>query len=637
MVHYLPHHGVIRQDHATTKLRIVYDGSARLARDDCSLNDCLQVGPNFIPKLFNILIKFRSHPIAITSDIEKAFLMISISRVDRDVLRFLWFEDPTNPNSNVIHFRFARLVFGLRSSPAVLGAVISNHLKSYNTLYPTVKEQVGDCLYVDDLITGASTVEQGFELYQMAKRIMKDAGLNLRKWNSNSTSLMKQISEAESMADSNCPIVTSKVLLSEEEESYSKSSVGLLHSVSKTEHSKLLGVIWDSQGDQLMFKFHDLINYANTLPLSKRSVLKISAKIFDPLGLLGPFVIRLKMMFRKLCLEKVEWDDLLRGDLLSQWKSILMELGTLSDIRIDRCYFIMEATPVDIQLHGFCDASIEAYAAVVYLRVTYSDDSVKTTILASKTRVAPLKVQTIPRMELLSAVILARFITTIKDILSSLKISKLFLWTDSVVVLCWLLSSKPCRQYVSSRVNEIHRLINKDVWHHCPGSLNPADMPSRGIKGSELLCNTVWWKGPQFLQLTETEWPCTVSTENSEEAQAEFLKNPPEVAYTLTSMVSSLSNLIKVSNAIDCTQFSDLHKLLLVTTFVLRFVKRCRGHNGSSGHHTQSLVKEIKEAELHWIKGIQQESFQAEIRYLHTSRAPKPPLVDQFGLFIDDN
>ena len=168
LVHYLPHHGVVRQDHTTTKLHIVYDGSARLTRDDCFFNNCLQVGPNFIQKLFNILIKFRSHPIAITSDIEKAFLMISISRVDRDVLRFLWLEDPTNPNSNVIHFRFARLVFGLRSLPAVLGAVIYHHLKSYNTLYPTVKEQVGECLYVDDLITGANTVEQGFELYQMA-------------------------------------------------------------------------------------------------------------------------------------------------------------------------------------------------------------------------------------------------------------------------------------------------------------------------------------------------------------------------------------------------------------------------------------------------------------------------------------
>ena len=266
---------------------MVYNGSAK---DDCSLNDCLQVGPNFIPKLFNILIKFRSYPIAVTADIEKAFLMVGISISDRDVLRFLWLEDPMNPHSGIIHLRFTRLVFGLRSSPAV----ISHHLKSYKALHPNTKEQIENFLYVDDLITGASTVEQGFKLYQRAKRIMKEGGLNLRKWNSNSNSLIRRISEAESAHSTNC--VKSVAPLSEEEESYSISCTGLLHSVNKTEYSKLLGVIWDSHADQLMFKFDDLIDYASTLPLSKRSVLKITAKIFDPLGLLGPFVIRLEMI-----------------------------------------------------------------------------------------------------------------------------------------------------------------------------------------------------------------------------------------------------------------------------------------------------------------------------------------------------
>ena len=243
MVYYLPHHGVVQQDHSTTKLCIVYDGSAKSTKSDYSLNDCLQVGPNFIPKLFNILIKFRSHPITITSDIEKAFLVIGISSSDRDVLRFLWLEDPMNPNSRVIHLRFTRLVFGLRSSPAVLGAVISHHLKSYKTLYPTAKREIEDCFYVDDLITGASTVEQGFELYQMAKHIMMEVGLNLCKWNSNSSLLIERISETELALNTNCDTVKSKAPLSEEEESFSKSSTGSPHSVNKIEHSKLLGVI----------------------------------------------------------------------------------------------------------------------------------------------------------------------------------------------------------------------------------------------------------------------------------------------------------------------------------------------------------------------------------------------------------
>jgi len=97
MVHYLPHHGVIRRQSSTTKLRIVYGGSAKSTKDECLLNNCLQVGPNFIPKLLNILIKFQSHPIAITADIEQAFQMVGVASTDRDVLRFLWLNDPSDP------------------------------------------------------------------------------------------------------------------------------------------------------------------------------------------------------------------------------------------------------------------------------------------------------------------------------------------------------------------------------------------------------------------------------------------------------------------------------------------------------------------------------------------------------------
>lgn len=124
--------------------------------------------------------------------------MVGISNSDHDVLRLLWLEDPMNPQSGITQFRFTRLVFGLRSSLAILGAIISHHLQSYKASHPNVKEQIEDCLYVDDLITGVSTVEQGFELYQRAKGIMKEARLNLCKWNSNSDMLLHKIAKMES-------------------------------------------------------------------------------------------------------------------------------------------------------------------------------------------------------------------------------------------------------------------------------------------------------------------------------------------------------------------------------------------------------------------------------------------------------
>ena len=120
-VHYLPHHGVIRQESRTTKPRIVYNGSARAYGNEPSVNDYLQTGPNYIPKLFDILIRFCWHKIAVTADIEKAFLMIDIAEDDRDFLRFLWVKDPFMVQHELVYLRFTRLVFGLRPSPAILG------------------------------------------------------------------------------------------------------------------------------------------------------------------------------------------------------------------------------------------------------------------------------------------------------------------------------------------------------------------------------------------------------------------------------------------------------------------------------------------------------------------------------------
>ena len=270
----------------------------------------------------------------------------------------------------------------------------------------------------------------------------------------------------------------------------------------------------------------------------------------------------------------------------------------------------MSATPINVQLHGFCDPSIEAYADVVYLRAVYPDKSVTVSMLASKTRVSPQKPQTMRRLELLLVV---RLVTTIRDCLSLLKPMETLLWTDSTVVLCWLQSHKPCKQYVSSCINEICKLTSKDSWHHCSGALNAADISSRGMKGTELVCNCVWWEGSQFLKLGEMEWPCTDVIDVSEEAQAEFMKDPPEIAFTLaaSSSVSNSFNHARVSSVIGCAQFGSLHRLLTVTAYLLRHCWSCV-HGAVQCQ--KSLVEEITKAEKHWIRCIQYESFQDTYR-----------------------
>ena len=304
-VHYLPHHGVIRKDRVTTKLRVVYDGSATTDTREHSLNDCLFAGPNYIPQIFDILVKFRKNRIGLVADIEKAFLMIGICKKDRDMLRFLWLKNLESQHPEVVKLRFCRLVFGLRPSPAILGAVIDHHLSTYETSKAETVKCLRDSLYVDDFVSGADDNEKAFKLYGESKEILSEGGFNLRKWRSNSEELMKSIGPIEGNTSSSIPNES----VTEDDQSFAKSSLAHECEVQEGTQVKVLGSIWDTRTDTLLFNFEDLITYAKSLPKTKRSLLKWSAKVFDPLGVLSPFTIKLKMCFQQLCLAKTSWDE----------------------------------------------------------------------------------------------------------------------------------------------------------------------------------------------------------------------------------------------------------------------------------------------------------------------------------------
>ncbi len=180
-VHYLPHHGVTRHDKQTTKLRIVYDASARF--DGPSLNDCLHSGPKFDQRIFDILLRFRAHQVAVTADIEMAFfLMVSVARKDRDVLRFLWVDDLNKDQPDIVVLRFTRVVFGVSSSPFLLNATIRHHLKHYRSTHPDLVHKLSTSTYVDDIVTGASNEEQAYHVYKESKKILEQGGFNLRNF-----------------------------------------------------------------------------------------------------------------------------------------------------------------------------------------------------------------------------------------------------------------------------------------------------------------------------------------------------------------------------------------------------------------------------------------------------------------------
>lgn len=638
-VHYLPHHAVIRRDRKTTKLRIVYDGSAKPPDREYSLNDCLETGPNFTPQLFNTLVKFRWHKIGLTADIEKAFLMVAINDANKDMLRFLWLKDPNKLNSELLQLRFTRLVFGLRPSPAILGSTIRHHLDTQKEFDPQLIELLKNSLYVDDLVSGAGNEKEALELSSNAKLIMQKGAFNLRKWNTNSSYLHEKISD-DKVSQGILPTPTSTKSVTEEDESYAKTVTGPSIN-SNNDTVKVLGSIWNTTSDQLEFNFSDLANQAKSLPATKRSLLKISAKIFDPLGLLSPFTIQWKVLFQLLCNENIEWDNALSDEHLNKWNLLISELQTLNNVCVPRCYFEMNNLLQSTQLHCFSDASERAYAAAIYLRSQYTNGLVDVNLIAAKTRVAPLKKQSIPRLELLGANILVRLANTVKNALQLPQDVKTVHWVDSMTVLYWIKNAKPWKQYVMTRVKEIRESTTQASWRHCPGVQNPADLPSRGLNASDLVDEKRWWKGPEFLFNPESEWPQGADIKETESSMEEVVKNPTTVTHTLTTpyLAAETDRLFSHANIgaiMNCNHYNSKTKLLRVTALVLRFVRRMKGQENAIGS-TQLNAENLKEAENLWIGSIQSAAFSEEIQRLNTCHKDPNQLIKQLNLFLDVN
>jgi len=540
----------------------------------------------------------------------------------------LWFKNPHDADSEVVKLRFARLVFGLRPSPAVLGSVISHHLDKYQDQLRELTQSIKSSFYVDDLVSGAATVKEAFSMYSVAKRVMAEGGFNLRKWSSNSQELMSRIAQVESGSSGEATV----------DQPQCKGNSLQFVVGNGDPQSKLLGVGWDSGSDELHFNFSALIDQVRRLPPSRRSSLKVTASIFDPLGILSPFVVRLKVLFQTLCSQRVEWDQPLESDCLRQWNALLSKFKVLNGLRVSCCYFKEGSRPDHHELHGFSDASEHAYGAAVYLRTTYMNGTVSITLIASMTKVAPVKKQSIPRLELLGALLLKRLVDTVLNILP-LHLGATY-WVDSTTVLFWIINQRPWKQYVLKRVSEIRPLTSSDQWRHCPGAVNPADHPSRGLEAQKLRDCTVWGKGPPFLKSCQEEWPDLVDLPPSDTAMAELTKTSAQDTHVLASVASG--SVLNLTDVINCNRFSSFKELLRVTAHVLRFVERCRGSplQASSVQYINSELEaaELERAEMLWVRSIQAEAFYLEIQYLDgNSHCGKPVYVEQFSLYLDEN
>uniref|UniRef100_UPI001439C39A uncharacterized protein LOC117162199 n=1 Tax=Bombus vancouverensis nearcticus TaxID=2705178 RepID=UPI001439C39A len=450
--YYLPHHGVTKASSQTTKLRVVFDGSAP-STTGTSLNDTLHTGPKLQEDLFSPYLAIRC---------------------------------------------------------------LKQLAEDEGHRFPRAAQVLQRDFYVDDALTGAETKDEALTLRTDLTNLLQLAGLNIRKWASNDNDLLHGLSLEETNHQ---------------------------HFLGDSQTLKTLGVFWNSSDDSILYSVEVKPTPSR---VTKRIISSEIAKIYDPLGLLAPVIVRAKMLLQRIWSSKIDWDESLPIELHIEWERYYAQLPLLNNVRFPRKAIIESA--IEIGLHGFCDASEKAYGACVYLRTLNTNGRVWTQLLTAKSKVAPLKCQTIPRLELSGALLLTSLMSTVQQALSH-KITRTIYWTDSTIVLHWLNTSPhTLKTFVANRVSEIQTKTSIRDWRHVPTDDNPADLISRGQTPEEFLRPTIWQHGPAWLYQSEGYWPTwelTPQIELPEQKGAICLSaNPAD--YSLLQRYSSWPKLIRI-------------------------------------------------------------------------------------------
>ena len=466
--YFMPVHSVVKESSTTTKIRAVFDASAPTA-NGVSLNDLLAVGPVLQPSLDQTLIRFRMYNVAISGDISKMYREILLSPADRPLHRFLWRKDLAAPWKA---YEMNRVTFGVTSSPYVAIKTLMQTATDFGNDCPVAQQHIRQSFYVDDFFGGAESEEEACVLREDLNSILSQGGFSLKKWRSSSKKVLESI--PEEMVEE---IPDRKTL-----DSHSSC------------YPKALGLVWDSKLDEMATD----VDIAKDYSLTKRGVVQDIARTFDVLGWLAPVILKMKLLYRTLWMKKIDWDQPVPADLAEEHIEWRIALASLSSIRLTRHYF-KDRQPALIELHGFSDASTQAFAAVIYVRAEYQDGPPTSTLVVSKTRVAPLKERTIPELELCGAQLLAKLLKT-TSVTLNIKEENIYAYSDSTIVLAWLDGSpKRYRLYVSNRIFKTNSMLSPEAWHYVPTGLNPADCASRGISASELVDHPLWWQGPPWL------------------------------------------------------------------------------------------------------------------------------------------
>nr|XP_021334729.1 uncharacterized protein LOC101884915 [Danio rerio] len=473
---YIPHHMVTHNG----KNRVVYNCSFQY--EGQNLNKLLLPGPTLSPTLLAVLLRFREHSTALSSDIRGMFHQVRLLPGDKSLLRFLWRDIAVDQAPEVYEWQV--LPFGTTCSPCCATFALQKHVQDHSQPGDQVREVIEKSFYVDNCLYSLPSKDGAKDLVDQLCSLLNEGGFELRQWASNCPTVVAHL--PCDIRSNNCELWLSQGLQDTQEST--------------------LGLLWRCQSDTLHYKHREV----NCTKVTMRSIYSILASQYDPLGYIIPYTTRAKILVQRLWDKKRDWDDpQLPEDLLSLWNSWEKELCELDKITLPRCYSSpdMDVPTSRRDVHVFCDASEKAYGSVAYLRTESTEGQVEVAFLAARSRVAPRKQQSIPRLELCAALSGAQLSKVLVTELT-LPICSLTLWSDSTTVLTWLLSSS-CRYkvFVGTRIAEIQELTASASWQYIRSEDNPADSITRGKKLCDLVKCDQWNQGPSFLKLPVETWP----------------------------------------------------------------------------------------------------------------------------------
>lgn len=570
--HFIPHHCVLKPDSTTTKLRAVFDASAKTS-SGYSLNDLLYTGPIVQSDLFSILIRFRLPRFVFTTDVEKMYRQILVHQDDRRYQLILWRNDPSAP---IKYYQLNTVTYGTRSAPYLATKCLQQIAFNNETDFPLGAQMLRDNFYVDDGLGGSNSLSSAIETQQQLAYILKKHGFNCRKWSANHKQLLQNIPQDDR-------------------------EVNLDFNSTQKETIKTLGLIWLPKADHLCVK----VKVEPVDTITKRTVSSDLAKLFDPLGLLTPIIVKAKIFIQHLWQMKLSWDEALPKNLSSTWSEFRESLNSLNNLKITRHIF-NDDIPLTTQLHIFADASERAFGAAAYVRSTFKGGTTITKLLCAKSRVSPIKKQTLPRLELCAALMAAELSQRLRKVMQ-IKSLPIFLWTDSEIVLSWIHSNSSCFQtFVGNRISKIQTLTLPEQWRHVSSKDNPADILSRGLSAKALSECHLWFLGPLFLHGKQEHWPTEFRPSLQITSDLERKKNSTIV----------LSTIHDYSFVYEIDHKGSFKKLQRIVSYVHRFITNTSNKNSTRTQLNALSTEELETSLRTIIRAIQSYDFSNEIQQL---------------------